>query len=65
MLSHTAAWNIVQALGGEKDKQELHNATLAKVNKGKCALESKVLFEEQDGIWLKRWLERSMEAAKK
>lgn len=53
VLSHTAAWNVVQALGEEIDKQEIHNANLAKVHRGKGMLESKVLFEEQDGIWLK------------
>ena len=53
VLSHTAAWNVVQALGEEIDKQELHNADLAKAHKGKGVLESKVLFEEQDGIWIK------------
>ncbi len=52
-LSHTAAWNVVQVLGQEIDKQEIHNAKLAKAHKGKGVLESKVLFEEQDGIWLK------------
>lgn len=53
VLSHTAAWNVVQSLGKEIDKQELHNATLAKTHRGKGVLKSKVLFEEQDGIWLK------------
>lgn len=52
-LSHTAAWNVVQTLGAEIDKQETHNADLAKAHRGKGILESKVLFEEQDGIWLK------------
>lgn len=52
-LSHTTAWNIVQTLGQEIDKQEIHNATLAKAHRGKGVLDSKVLFEEQDGIWLK------------
>ncbi len=52
-LSHTAAWNVVQMLGEEINKQEIHNARLAKVHKGKGVLDSKVLFEEQDGIWLK------------
>ena len=53
VLSHTAAWNVVQTLGKEIDKQEKHNAALAKAHKGKGVLESKVLYEEQDGIWLK------------
>ena len=53
VLSHTAAWNVVQTLGEEIDKQEIHNANLAKAHRGKGVLESKVLFEEQDGIWLK------------
>lgn len=53
ILSHTAAWNVVQTLGEEIDKQETHNATLAKAHRGVGILESKVLFEEQDGIWLK------------
>lgn len=52
-LSHTAAWNIVQNLGQEINKQEQHNANLAKAHRGKGMLESKVLFEEQDGIWIK------------
>ena len=52
-LSHTAAWNLVQTLGKEMDKQEEENASLAQMHSGKGKLESKVLFEEQDGIWLK------------
>lgn len=52
-LSHTAAWNVVQTVGKEIDKQEIHNAELAKTHNGKGILESKILFEEQDGIWLK------------
>ena len=53
VLSHTAAWNVVQTLGEEIDKQERQNAALAKTHRGKGILETKVLFEEQDGIWLK------------
>lgn len=52
-LSHTAAWKVVQTLGEEIDKQEIHNATLAKAHIGNGVLETKVLYEEQDGIWLK------------
>lgn len=53
VLSHTAAWNVVQTLGEEIDKQELRNAALAKAHRSNGILESKILFEEQDGIWLK------------
>ena len=53
ILSHTAAWNVVQVLGEEIGNQEKQNAMLAKAHKGTGVLESKVLFEEQDGIWLK------------
>ncbi len=51
-ISHTAAWNVVQKLGNRIDEQEQVSAKLAAVNKGIGKLESKVLFEEQDGIWL-------------
>jgi Uncharacterised protein family (UPF0236). len=47
-ISHTAAWNVVQELGNRIDAQE--QATAESEGSGK--LESKVLFEEQDGIWL-------------
>ena len=51
-ISHTAAWNVVQELGERIDAQEKAAAALAAENKGSGELESKVLFEEQDGIWL-------------
>jgi len=51
-ISHTAAWNVVQELGNRIDAQEKAAASLATQSKGIGQLESKVLFEEQDGIWL-------------
>jgi hypothetical protein len=51
-ISHTAAWNVVQELGDRIDAQEKAAAALAAKNKGSGELESKVLFEEQDGICL-------------
>lgn len=51
-ISHTAAWNVVQELGNRIDAQEKAAAALAAQSKGSGQLESKVLFEEQDGIWL-------------
>ena len=51
-ISHTAAWNVVQALGERADEQEQRALKLATDNEGCGTLETKVLFEEQDGIWL-------------
>lgn len=52
-ISHTAAWNIIQKLGCEVDKRETNTAKLAKSGKISGEFETKLLFEEQDGIWLK------------
>ncbi len=52
-ISHTAAWNVVQELGERVDEQEKIQAKEADSFQGKGQIESKVLFEEQDGIWLK------------
>jgi len=52
-ISHTAAWNVVQDLGERVDEQEQKAAALAANNQGVGELDAKVLFEEQDGIWLK------------
>ncbi len=51
-ISHTAAWNVVQALGRRLDAQERQAGKLAAKNEGAGTLEAKLLFEEQDGIWL-------------
>jgi hypothetical protein len=51
-ISHQAAWNVIQALGGRVDNHEKVAAALAAMNKGIGAQEAEVLFEEQDGIWL-------------
>jgi len=52
-ISHTAAWNVVQDLGKRLDAQELESSALAAKNQGVGELETKVLFEEADGVWLK------------
>ena len=52
VISHTAAWNVVQCIGERLDAQEHQAAKLAADNKGGGTLETKVLFEELDGIWL-------------
>jgi hypothetical protein len=51
-ISHTAAWNVVQQLGQRLDSREEEAASLAAENEGKGTLETPVLFEEMDGIWL-------------
>ena len=51
-ISHTGAWNVVQAVGAKLNKKELGAAVLAKNNEGIGKLETKLLFEEQDGVYL-------------
>jgi hypothetical protein len=51
-ISHTAAWNVVQAAGAKLDEQERVATKFAAEGKGAGIQESKVLFEEQDGVWL-------------
>jgi len=51
-ISHGGVWDVVQALGGQADRQEKEDARLAKLNQGRGQHEAKLLFEEQDGVWL-------------
>lgn len=51
-LSHTAVWNVTQKLGGRVDEKERADADSARQNKGRGKREVKLLFEEQDGVWL-------------
>jgi len=51
-ISHMAAWNVVQAIGEQVDERERNLAALASEDKGSGVIETKVLFEEQDGISL-------------
>ena len=51
-ISHTAAWNVTQHLGERVDEIELEYAKQAKKNESIGNIETKVLFEEQDGIRL-------------
>ena len=52
-ISHTAAWNVVQSVGQQLDHAEEQAAKRAKSGKSEGTLETKLLFEEQDGIYLK------------
>jgi len=51
-ISHTGAWNVTQFLGARIDAAELEAAKLAKKSEGRGKEEVKLLFEEQDGIYL-------------
>ena len=51
-ISHTAVWNVTQQLGERVDAIEKENAAKACQNKGSGTIETKLLFEEQDGIYL-------------
>ena len=52
-ISAQGVWNIVQALGTQRREQiELH-AQLAREHRGLGCIVSKVLYEENDGVYLK------------
>lgn len=51
-ISHQGVWNIIQKLGeGQQEVTERH-AALAEQHQGLGELETKLLYEENDGIWL-------------
>lgn len=52
-ISHTAAWCVTQAVGEQVDKREREAAALAAKDEGRGTIEAPVLFEEQDGIYIK------------
>jgi len=51
-ISHMGAWNVVQAIGKRLDGHEKRATELAAEGKGIGVLETKLLFEEADGILL-------------
>ena len=51
-ISHTAAWRVVQNTGEIVDKQEAQKLELARKFQGRGDLVTKVLFEEQDGVYI-------------
>ena len=51
-ISAQGVWNITQAMGAEQKKVIERHTELAKDNKSVGELESKILYEENDGIWL-------------
>ena len=51
-ISPQGVWNIVQKLGEERRDQIERHAKLAQQHKGAGCVSSKILYEENDGIWL-------------
>ena len=52
-ISAQGAWNVVQALGEMKEAQTERNAELEAAHSGLGKITTKILYEENDGIWLK------------
>ena len=52
-ISAQGVWNIVQKLGQERQEQIERHGKLARQHKGVGCVGSKILYEENDGIWLK------------
>jgi len=51
-ISHTGAWRVTQVLGERVNLAEREAAARAKSNQGRGTKETKLLFEEQDGVYL-------------
>lgn len=52
-ISAQGVWNIVQKLGQERQEQVERHGKLARQHKGVGCVGSKILYEENDVIWLK------------
>ena len=52
-ISAQGVWNIIQKLGESQVSLVQRHAELAQLHKGTGALVTKLLYEENDGIWLK------------
>ena len=52
-ISHQGVWNIVQKLGEVRGRQIERHAELARLGRGVGCVESNLLYEENDGIWIK------------
>ena len=51
-ISAQGAWNIVQELGEKQAAKAERNAELNAAHAGKGTIETKLLYEENDGIWI-------------
>lgn len=52
-ISAQGAWNLVQEMGKKLDAQNERNAELDEAHAGKGKVSTKILYEENDGVWLK------------
>ena len=51
-ISAQGAWNLVQEMGGKLEAQSIRNAELNEAHAGKGDINTKILYEENDGIWI-------------
>ena len=51
-ISAQGVWNVVQAVGEKLKAQDERNAELDEANAGKGEIRTKLLYEENDGIWI-------------
>ena len=52
-ISPQGVWNIVQQLGNSREETVERYAELSEANASSGRIESKLLYEENDGVWLK------------
>lgn len=52
-ISPQGVWNVVQKLGDMRREQVERHTELARRKQGVGCIQSKILYEENDGIWLK------------
>ena len=52
-ISPQGIWNIVQKLGEQRGEQVERHAELARLGRGAGCVDTKLLYEENDGVWLK------------
>ena len=51
-ISAQGAWNLVQGMGKKLGAQNERNAELDEAHAGKGEISTKILYEENDGVWL-------------
>src|SRR5665648_1184679 len=51
-ISHGGVWNVIQELGGKLSEIEKSDAQLAKFRVGRGDVNTQILFEEADGVWI-------------